>query len=185
LIAKVVASHTPISNTFLNFLPLVHCRYFSIDTKVIKARVFGKKESGGEVEVLLNAPLQDNLYSVYIRGRVKVGTKLFFDEKMHAKIMELKEDGTRVVAFFQAEKPLHTQVLFTVLDKIGHIPLPPYIKREDTDEDSVDYQTVFAKEQGAVAAPTASLHFTDAMFEALKKRLRNSLFNLTCRRRNV
>ncbi|AOO65590.1 S-adenosylmethionine:tRNA ribosyltransferase-isomerase [Sulfurospirillum halorespirans DSM 13726] len=148
------------------------------DTKVIKARVFGKKESGGEVEVLLNAPLQENLYSVYIRGRVKVGTKLFFDEKMLAKIIELKEDGTRVVAFFQAEKPLHTQALFDVLDKIGHIPLPPYIKREDTDEDSVDYQTVFAKEQGAVAAPTASLHFTDTMFEALKKRYETHFLTL-------
>ncbi len=169
-------THTHFKHLF-DFLPLDIAVLLN-DTKVIKARVFGKKESGGEVEVLLNAPLQDNLYSVYIRGRVKVGTKLFFDEKMHAKIMELKEDGTRVVAFFQAEKPLHTQVLFTVLDKIGHIPLPPYIKREDTDEDSVDYQTVFAKEQGAVAAPTASLHFTDAMFEALKKRYETHFLTL-------
>ena len=148
------------------------------DTKVIKARVFGKKQSGGEVEVLLNAPLQENLYSVYIKGRVKAGTELFFDQQMHAKIMELKEDGTRIVAFFQAEKALHTKALFDVLEKIGHIPLPPYIKREDTDEDSVDYQTVFAKEQGAVAAPTASLHFTDAMFEALKKRYETHFLTL-------
>lgn len=139
------------------------------DTKVVKARLFGRKESGGEVEVLLNAPLQENFYSVYIRGRVKAGMKLFFDEKMHAEVIELKEDGTRIVSFSQDHKPLHTKALFDVLDKIGHIPLPPYIKREDTDEDSVDYQTVFAKEQGAVAAPTASLHFTPSMFETLKE----------------
>ena len=148
------------------------------DTKVIKARIFGKKVSGGEVEVLLNAPLQENLYSVYIRGRVKVETELFFDENMHAKIIELKEDGTRVVAFFQANIPLHTKELFDILEKIGHIPLPPYIKREDTHEDSVDYQSVFAKEQGAVAAPTASLHFTDTMFEEMKKRYETHFLTL-------
>ncbi len=148
------------------------------DTKVVKARIFGKKESGGEVEVLLNAPLQDNLYSVYIRGKVKQGIHLFFDEHLEAKVMELKADGTRVVAFSQEKKALHTKALFDVLDKIGHIPLPPYIKREDTNEDSVDYQTVFAKEQGAVAAPTASLHFTDSMFEELKKRYETHFLTL-------
>lgn len=148
------------------------------DTKVVKARVFGKKESGGEVEVLLNAPLQENLYSVYIRGRVKQGTKLFFDENMHGEIIELKVDGTRVVAFSQEGKALHTKALFDVLDKIGHIPLPPYIKREDTSDDSVDYQTVFAKEQGAVAAPTASLHFTPSMFEELKRRYETHFLTL-------
>ena len=148
------------------------------DTKVVKARIFGKKESGGEIEVLLNAPLQENLYSVYIRGRVKVGTQLFFDENMRGKIRELKEDGTRIVAFFQEERPLHTKALFDVLEKIGHIPLPPYIKREDTNDDSVDYQTVFAKEQGAVAAPTASLHFTPSMFEELKQRYETHFLTL-------
>jgi len=169
-------SHTLFKHLF-DFLP-ADIAVLLNDTKVIKARIFGKKESGGEVEVLLNAPLQENCYSVYIRGRVKVGMELFFDENMHAKIIELKEDGTRVVAFFQADTPLHTKALFDVLEKIGHIPLPPYIKREDTDEDSVDYQTVFAKEQGAVAAPTASLHFTDAMFEALKKRYETHFLTL-------
>lgn len=148
------------------------------DTKVIKARIFGKKESGGEIEVLLNAPLQDNFYSVYIRGKVKQGTHLFFDEHLEAEVMELKADGTRVVAFSQERKALHTKALFDVLEKIGHIPLPPYIKREDTHEDSVDYQTVFAKEQGAVAAPTASLHFTDSMFEELKKRYETHFLTL-------
>ncbi|MBN1838698.1 MAG: tRNA preQ1(34) S-adenosylmethionine ribosyltransferase-isomerase QueA [Campylobacterales bacterium] len=139
------------------------------DTKVVKARVFGKKESGGEIELLLNAPLHENFYSVYIRGRVKKGMKLHFDQALEAEVIELKEDGTRIVAFFKEKKALHTQALFDSLETIGHIPLPPYIKREDTREDTIDYQTVFAKEQGAVAAPTASLHFTDSMFGALKE----------------
>lgn len=174
--ANGTITHTLFKELF-HFLPS-NIAVLLNDTKVVKARIFGKKESGGEVEVLLNAPLQENLYSVYIRGRVKQGTHLFFDEHLQAEIVELKEDGTRIVAFSQEEKPLHTKALFDVLDKIGHIPLPPYIKREDTNEDSVDYQTVFAKEQGAVAAPTASLHFTDSMFETLKKRYETHFLTL-------
>ncbi|MBP1680862.1 MAG: S-adenosylmethionine:tRNA ribosyltransferase-isomerase [Proteobacteria bacterium] len=174
--ANGTITHTLFKELF-HFLPS-NIAVLLNDTKVVKARIFGKKESGGEVEVLLNAPLQENLYSVYIRGRVKQGTHLFFDEHLQAEIVELKEDGTRIVAFIQEEKPLHTKALFDVLDRIGHIPLPPYIKREDTNEDSVDYQTVFAKEQGAVAAPTASLHFTDSMFETLKKRYETHFLTL-------
>lgn len=174
--ANGTITHTLFKELF-HFLPS-NIAVLLNDTKVVKARIFGKKESGGEVEVLLNAPLQENLYSVYIRGRVKQGTHLFFDEHLQAEIVELKEDGTRIVAFSQKEKPLHTKALFDVLDRIGHIPLPPYIKREDTNEDSVDYQTVFAKEQGAVAAPTASLHFTDSMFETLKKRYETHFLTL-------
>ena len=169
-------THTLFKHLF-DFLP-TDIAVLLNDTKVVKARIFGKKESGGEIEVLLNAPLQENLYSVYIRGRVKVGTKLFFDENMRGEIRELKEDGTRIVAFFQEERPLHTKALFDVLEKIGHIPLPPYIKREDTNDDSVDYQTVFAREQGAVAAPTASLHFTPSMFEELKQRYETHFLTL-------
>ncbi len=148
------------------------------DTKVIKARLFGKKESGGMIEVLLNTPLQDNLYAVYIRGKVHVGSHLYFEENLEAQVIELKEDGTRIVAFFQKSQPISTTILFAILDKIGHIPLPPYIKRDDTEEDRVDYQTVFAKEQGAVAAPTASLHFTPTMFEDLKQRYETHFLTL-------
>lgn len=139
------------------------------DTKVVKARIYGKKQSGSEIELLLNAPLHENYYSVYIRGKVKVGMQLLFENALEATLIELKEDGTRVVAFSQYQKPVLTEALFSILEHIGHIPLPPYIKREDTSEDSVDYQTVFAKEQGAVAAPTASLHFTDTMFQTMKE----------------
>ncbi|MFV0481984.1 MAG: tRNA preQ1(34) S-adenosylmethionine ribosyltransferase-isomerase QueA [Campylobacteraceae bacterium] len=139
------------------------------DTKVIKARIFGKKESGGKVELLFNSPLNNNKFKVYIRGKVAKGTKLFFDEGLVATILELHDDGVRVVSFTCKDKLLGTTELFVLLDKIGHIPLPPYIKREDEKEDAVEYQSVFAKNYGAVAAPTASLHFSKEMLEILQK----------------
>lgn len=148
------------------------------DTKVIKARFFGKKESGGEVEFLLNSPLPKNLYSVYIRGRVKEGMIIHFEQNLSAKIEKLNIDGTRVVSFFENQKPIGAPTLFAILELIGHIPLPPYIKREDTKEDVHDYQSVFAKAEGAVAAPTASLHFTDTMFETLKNRYETHFLTL-------
>ncbi len=174
--AKGELTHT-VFNRLFEFLP-EHTAVILNDTKVIKARVFGQKSSGGHVEVLLNTPLQDNLYAVYVRGRVKVGTWLFFEQNLKAEVKELKEEGLRVVAFYHHEKPIHTQALFDLLEKIGHIPLPPYIKREDTLQDKQDYQTVFAKEQGAVAAPTASLHFTETMFETLKQRYETHFLTL-------
>lgn len=148
------------------------------DTKVIKARFFGKKESGGEIEVLLNTPLQDNFYTAYIRGKVKESTALFFEKGLMAVVVKLHDDGMRTLAFFQNDVPIHTTQLFDILEEIGHIPLPPYIKREDTKEDSVDYQSVFADKQGAVAAPTASLHFTPSMFETLKTRYETHFLTL-------
>ncbi len=139
------------------------------DTKVIKARIYGKKESGGRVELLFNSPIGDKKFLVYIRGRVKVGTILYFDEKLKAKVVELKEDGSRIVEFYQKEEILDFSSLVKILEKIGHVPLPPYIKREDDDRDIYDYQTLFAKKNGAVAAPTASLHFTKELLDRLKK----------------
>ncbi len=139
------------------------------DTKVIKARIFGEKPSGGKVELLINSPLENNQFLVYIRGRVKVNTPLFFEQNLTAKVCKLNEDGTRVVHFYHDKKILDFENLNTLLQQIGHIPLPPYIKREDNKQDESDYQTLFAKNIGAVAAPTASLHFTPALFEAVKK----------------
>jgi len=95
--------------------------------------------------------------------------ELFFDDELKAKVLSLQEDGTRIVTFFHKNKPITSDELFNILDKIGHMPLPPYIKREDNKEDEIEYQTVFSKERGAVAAPTASLHFTDVMFKNLQK----------------
>lgn len=148
------------------------------NTKVVKARIFGKKKSGGKIELLLNAPLQDEKFSVYIRGRVKVGMELLFDNALQAKVISLQEDGTRVVSFFQNQKKINNDELFDILEEIGHIPLPPYIKREDNEEDKTEYQTVFSKERGAVAAPTASLHFTDEMFKDLQNKYETHFLTL-------
>ena len=131
------------------------------DTKVIKARLFGKKPSGGRVELLINRALNAYDVNVYIRGRVKEEGELLFEKELKAVVKELREDGSRVVNFYHNNTLLRFEELLPIIDEIGHIPLPPYINREDNEEDAQEYQSVFAKEEGAVAAPTASLHFTD------------------------
>jgi len=138
------------------------------DTKVIKARIFGTKQSGGRVELLLNSPKPDSQFLVYIKGRVKKDIKIFFEDNLIAIVKQLHDDGTRTVEFFLHDKQLAFIELEQILTKIGHIPLPPYIKREDTKEDEEEYQSVFAKNIGAVAAPTASLHFDENSFKKLK-----------------
>ena len=150
----------------LDFLP--SCDVFLNDTRVIKARIFGQKASGGRVELLFNKPLDAHRYLVMIRGKVKVGTKLFFDRGLVATVQHLHEDGSRVVTFSVEGREIRFEELVGLLDEIGHIPLPPYMQREDRKEDERDYQTLFAKHAGAVAAPTASLHFTPELFAQLK-----------------
>ncbi len=155
---------------FKNILDFVgEKRFIFNNTKVIKARIFGKKESGGRVELLLNRPFGDK-FLVYIRGRVRVGTELFFDDGLKVKVTQLLEDGSRVVEFYKEDKKLSFLELIKILDKIGHIPLPPYIKRSDERLDEVEYQSVFASKLGAVAAPTASLHFTPSLLEKIEKK---------------
>lgn len=145
---------------FEKFIPKDAALIFN-DTKVIKARLFGTKKSGGKIELLINRPLGAHDISVYIRGKVKPATQISFDEDLSAKVIEIKEDGSRVVHFYKSEQLLRFEELLPIIDKIGHTPLPPYISREDNKEDESEYQSVFAREEGAVAAPTASLHFTD------------------------
>ncbi|RLA69814.1 MAG: tRNA preQ1(34) S-adenosylmethionine ribosyltransferase-isomerase QueA [Epsilonproteobacteria bacterium] len=139
------------------------------NTKVIKARLFGHKESGGKIELLINRMLDAHTINVYIRGKIKVRTELFFDNDLHATVTALHDDGSRNVQFSQAGNNIRFEELLPIIDEIGHIPLPPYIQREDGSEDSIDYQTVFAKHEGAVAAPTASLHFSDTLFDRICK----------------
>jgi len=161
-------THTTFQH-LLDFVPK-ECDVFLNDTRVIKARIFGRKESGGKVELLFNKPLDAHHYLVLIRGKVKVGTELFFDDSLIATVTDLNEDGSRVATFTHKNKEIRFEELVLVLDNIGHIPLPPYMHREDNKEDETDYQTLFAKNAGAVAAPTASLHFTPELFAALEAR---------------
>ena len=144
---------------FEKFIPKNSALIFN-DTKVIKARIFGKKVSGGKIELLINRALNANDINVYIRGKVKVDSEILFDNNLIAKVKELNEDGSRVVNFFMKSTLLRFEDLLPIIDIIGHVPLPPYIQREDNQSDELEYQSVFAKEEGAVAAPTASLHFT-------------------------
>ena len=146
-------THTTFQH-LLDFLPK-KCDIFLNDTRVIKARIFGTKKSGGKVELLFNKPLDAYSALVLIRGKVHVGTELFFDNGLVAKVTKLNADGSREVTFSQHSKTVRFEDLVLILDTIGHLPLPPYMQREDNKEDETDYQTLFAKNAGAVAAPTA------------------------------
>jgi len=164
----------------LDFVPF-DCDVFLNDTRVIKARIFGKKatvgvskegivQGGGSIELLFNKPLDSYRFLVMIRGKVKEGMKLYFEDTLIATVLTQNEDGSRVVSFEHQNQAIRFEDLVLVLDKIGHLPLPPYMQREDNKEDETDYQTLFAKNAGAVAAPTASLHFTVSLLDALQKR---------------
>ncbi|WP_072241056.1 tRNA preQ1(34) S-adenosylmethionine ribosyltransferase-isomerase QueA [Campylobacter coli] len=170
-------SHTTFKN-LQDFLP--DCALFFNDTKVIKARIYGNKSSGGKIELFLHQPCldsQDSLFLAQIKGRVKKDEILSFEQNLKAKVIELLDDGLRKVQFFQNDEVLNTFKLYELLDTIGHVPLPPYIKRSDEKSDLEDYQNIFAKNLGAVAAPTASLHFSENMLENLKKR--HEIYHLT------
>ncbi len=149
-----------------SFLP-EDCGIIFNDTKVIKARLYGHKESGGAIELLINRPHDAHAINVYIKGRVKEGTLLNFDEGLGARVIKLHDDGSRDVNFYLRGSLIRFEELLPMLERIGHIPLPPYLGREDNSEDEREYQSVFAHYEGAVAAPTASLHFTDKLFESV------------------
>ncbi|MFN3422256.1 MAG: S-adenosylmethionine:tRNA ribosyltransferase-isomerase, partial [Armatimonadota bacterium] len=139
------------------------------DTKVIRARLRGvRPETGGKVEVLLLRPEEDNPHTwrVLIKPgkRAKPKIKFTFGEppnQVSAEVVERLPDGSFRLAF-----DLPRGELLTLLDKIGEVPLPPYIKTKLTDDSP--YQTVYAREPGSVAAPTAGLHFTERLLEELQ-----------------
>jgi len=153
----------------LNFLP-ENISIFLNDTKVIKARIFGTRPSGGKAELLFNKPMPNDEYLCLIRGKVHVGTKITFENDLSAIVTQLNEDGSRLVKFYKDNKELDFLELVDILNTIGHLPLPPYMNREDEEVDNIDYQTLFAKNYGAVAAPTASLHFTPELLEQLNSK---------------
>jgi len=166
-------THTTFEH-LLEFVPK-ECDIFLNDTRVIKARIFGHKEilnnqGGGKVELLFNKSLDAYRSLVLIRGKVEVGMKLLFSSELVATVEEINEDGSRIVSFTHKKNALRFEDLVLILDDIGHLPLPPYMHREDNKQDETDYQTLFAENAGAVAAPTASLHFTPELFEALQKK---------------
>ena len=134
------------------------------NTRVIPARLVGTKyPSGGKLELLMIRPCGESQWEVLIKGKVQVGQRIRLEERAWATVMERRHD--RTVISVESEQPW-----VDFLNRVGKIPLPPYIKREPTEEDREDYQTMFAQTEGAIAAPTAGLHFTPRLLEALRVR---------------
>lgn len=136
------------------------------NTRVFPARLFGRSETGANVEIFLVKKNENDLWEALARParRLRAGKRIVFGERLSVEIVEKTEDG-RVLVRFEADGEL-----FEVLDEVGKTPLPPYIKRETEaiDTDRERYQTVFAKKSGAIAAPTAGLHFTPEILKAIK-----------------
>ncbi len=134
------------------------------DTRVRKCRIYGYSSSGGNVEFLLLKEQRKNLWEALVRriAKQKEGKEYNFPGGIKGKI-EKRESSTVLVRF-------DSDIDDDYLERYGHIPLPPYIKREDTPEDELRYQTVYSKKTGSVAAPTAGLHFNEKIIEELKVR---------------
>ena len=133
------------------------------NTRVIPARMFGQKSSGGKIEVLVERLIDKNTVLAHIRSSKspKVGAQLLLEGKVKATMVA--RHGALFELKFQGE-----QSVLSILDDIGHMPLPPYIDRPDESSDRERYQTVYNEKPGAVAAPTAGLHFDDALLEQIK-----------------
>lgn len=157
---------------------IVHDRFYNIcsylrkgdllvmnDSKVFPARIYGTKRSTGvPIEFLLLKHIELNKWEVMVRPgrRLKIGTVVDFSEELSAEILEVVEGGNRIVRFDCKG------VFFDVLDRIGQMPLPPYIKEKLKDKDR--YNTVYCREEGSAAAPTAGLHFTERVFDGLREK---------------
>lgn len=136
------------------------------DTKVIPARLIGrKKPTGAKIEMFLLAPKKKDLWEVMLKPgkRVRRGTLIEFGDGLLVAKLRSKIDGIYLVDF------QYSGHLRSILSEIGQTPLPPYIKREPEMIDRERYQNVYAQKDGAVAAPTAGLHFTESLIEELRK----------------
>jgi S-adenosylmethionine:tRNA ribosyltransferase-isomerase len=148
------------------------------DSRVIPARLFArrtlrreKEKPTGRIEVMLTEPAGENQWHALVRpGRkVAIGERLVFPAQdgtvvLEAEVLERGQFGDRLLQFAPVED------VFGILERIGHIPLPPYIHRDDAATDRERYQTVFSRERGSVAAPTAGLHFTEQVLETISQR---------------
>jgi S-adenosylmethionine:tRNA ribosyltransferase-isomerase len=135
------------------------------NTKVIPARLYGKKDTGGKLEILLERVTGEHSFLAQIRSSKapKIGQAIIADED---EITSMKVVG-RQGMFFAVEIE-QTGSLFDWFERVGHMPLPPYIERNDDQNDAERYQTVFAEQKGAVAAPTAGLHYSDALLDKIR-----------------
>ncbi len=137
------------------------------ETKVYPARLWAIKDrTDAVVEVFLLRELSNNLWEVMVKParKVRIGNKLTVTEGVQCDVIDNTVSGGRVVRF----KGIEQEDLYALIDKVGKSPLPPYIDRDPIPEDKIKYQTVYAKRRGAVAAPTAGLHFTEELIQKLK-----------------
>ncbi len=132
------------------------------DSKVIPARLLGRRETGGRVEIFLLKEIEEGVYESLLRPlkKLKGGEKILIDGG--TLVAEIIDREKRIVRF-------NRKKVLNYLEKVGHIPLPPYITRNDKAIDRKYYQTVFARKKGSVASPTAGLHFTNRLLTKLKK----------------
>jgi S-adenosylmethionine:tRNA ribosyltransferase-isomerase len=133
------------------------------NTRVIRARLYGRKETGGQVEILVERLLSETRAAAQIRAskRPQAGSRILLQDGTAIEVAGREGDGFYRIATLGGES------LAALLDRAGHVPLPPYIERAAAAEDAERYQTVFATRPGAVAAPTAGLHFDAALLDAL------------------
>lgn len=138
------------------------------DTKVIPARLYGSKLTGGKIEILVERIIADNKILAHVKSNktLKNGTKLLLENIINAEVVAKKNDLYEIVFYLNK----NDNNLLYLLEKHGHIPLPPYIKHEPSLLDRERYQTIFAKNAGAVAAPTAALHFDEKLLEIIKEK---------------
>lgn len=134
------------------------------DTRVIPARLFGKKKTGAVIELLLLKRISLNRWECLVKPgkRAKIGTRIIFGDILTAEVKEDLEDGIKVLSFE------YDGLFETILDELGEMPLPPYIKERLQEKDR--YQTVYARQNGSAAAPTAGLHFTPELLENIQKK---------------
>ena len=136
------------------------------DTKVFPARLFGQKETGGKIEVLLLKQTELDSYRCLVRGKVIQGTKIFFSEDFQGEVTSIEDDGEVNIVFNVSGVSLIEKI-----DKEGKTPLPPYIHSEEKETNlRKQYQTVYAREKGSAAAPTAGLHFTEKLLADLAQK---------------
>ena len=133
------------------------------NTKVMPARLHGVKTSGGKIEILIERVIDEFSFFAQVKfsGKLRADNELLISNTIRMKVID-REKGFFLI---RSDEPIHE-----VMSAQGQIPLPPYIKRDPNIKDTQRYQTVFASERGAVAAPTAGLHFTETVFSELRQR---------------
>lgn len=153
--------------TFADIIDLIDEKDLLVfnNTRVIPARLHGRKVTGGKLEVLVERLLSEDELLAHIKASKSPKQNAVIILEQQIKMQVIGRQG----ALFHL-KLLHDDPILSVLEQYGHIPLPPYIEREDREDDRQRYQTVFADKPGAVAAPTAGLHFTDALLQQLQQK---------------